>query len=395
MITGVHIAFWLSLAIMAYTYAGYPIILHIWSLRNAAKKRNTPSSDYTHQPPVTILIPAHNEAECIADKIRNCRQLDYPKEKLCITIVSDGSTDTTNEIVAQFDDVKLIIIEERGGKIAAINQAIQSVPTPITILSDANIMLSSNTPQLVAAQFADSSVGVVTGTKKIMADGLSISASEGLYWRIESHLKALESDFHSCLGASGEMMAIRTDLFPHVEPDTILDDFLISMRICLQGYRIAFIPEICSEEHASTSFEAELERKIRIAAGAFQSTSRLRPLLNPRNNYKLTFQYLSHKIARWIFAPVSLVVILITNLWIITTFPPSTQLLPYQVTALLQCTCYLFATIGWLSRKARKIPRLFYIPFYFCLMNYAYYVGYIRFLRNRQPVTWEKAQRIE
>ncbi len=301
--------FWCSLAIVIYTYIGYGIILY--TLVKIKELFKSPLSPELPQelPDVTLFIAAYNEEEVVDEKMENCYQLDYPKDKLNIIWVTDGSTDTTNEKLAGYP-VTVLYEPQRNGKTAALNRGVPFVKTPFTVFTDANTMLNREAIKEIIRPFGNPQVGCVAGEKRIAvkeADNAS-SGGEGFYWKYESKLKAWDARLYSAVGAAGELFAIRTDLFEPMPQNTLLDDFILSMRIAQKGYKIAYSSSAYALETGSADIKNEEKRKVRIAAGGLQAIARLRSLLipNPFHLGLLRFQYLSHRVLRWSVTPLLL-----------------------------------------------------------------------------------------
>ena len=217
--------------------------------------------------------------------------------------------------------------------------------------------------------------------------------SEGIYWKYESKLKKWDAELYSVVGAAGELFAIRTELFQKVEKDTLLDDFIISLRIAMDGYTIQYDPEAYAIESSSADVKEELKRKIRIAAGGIQSIVRLAPLLNIFKYKTLSFQYISHRVLRWTLAPLALPLIFIFNLIIANSYGILNYENIYVILFFLQILFYVLALSGWyLENKKIRIKALF-IPYYFFIMNFAMYLGFGRYLKGKQTVNWERAKR--
>ena len=213
------------------------------------------------------------------------------------------------------------------------------------------------------------------------------SAGEGIYWKYESFLKKLDSEFHTAVGAAGELVAFRTDLYEALPEDTILDDFMQSMLIASKGYKIVYEPEAYALEKGSASIKEEMKRKIRISAGGWQSIQRLWNKIRPSTDFKLYFQYISHRVLRWTITPFLLLLIFVLNLvlW--------REHLIYSIFMVGQILFYLGAALGYILENKKIRLKLLFIPFYFCMMNYAVLLGLIRFLTKRQQGVWEKAVR--
>ena len=212
---------------------------------------------------------------------------------------------------------------------------------------------------------------------------------KGFYWKYESALKKWDSELYSVVGAAGELFSVRRSLYQDVEPDTILDDFMISMLIAEKGYRIIYEPDAYAMETGSENITEELKRKIRIAAGGIQSILRLKSLFNPFKLPLLSFQYISHRVLRWTVTPILLILSFILNLIIIAQ---GNQLF-YKLFFIAQIAFYLLAFMGFMLEKRSIRIKALFIPYYFCIMNYAVMMGIIRFFSGRQSAAWEKAQR--
>ena len=190
------------------------------------------------------------------------------------------------------------------------------------------------------------------------------------------------------VGAAGELFSIRTDLYEPVPSDTIIEDFFMTLRIAKRGYRVVYEPEAYAVESSSASVGEELKRKIRIAAGGLQAIYRLSPLLNPLRFGLLSFQYISHRVLRWTLAPVALPVIFVLNLILAQSGIPL-----YEFLLFAQILFYTLALLGYLLERRKLKFKIFFIPYYFCMMNYAVYRGFIRIIRGSQSVIWERAKR--
>lgn len=385
--------FWVLLALVFYSYIGYGILLYlIVSLKRFFKKKKPKKSTATesHLPEVTLLVPAYNEAYCIEKKIRNSLSLDYPKGKLKFLFITDGSDDSTPDIINNYQEIKLLHKPQRRGKITAVNRAMKEVSSEIVVFSDANSQLNMDAIKNIVRHYKDPSVGVVAGEKRIASEERDTAggAGEGIYWKYESTLKKWDSELYSCIGAAGELFSIRRNLFEQVPEDTLIEDFFLTMKITAKGFRVVYEPKAFALESPSASIKEELKRKVRIAAGGLQAIARLTSLLNPLKHGILTFQYVSHRVLRWTLAPLALPVIFLLNLslayngmWI------------YQLLFLLQVLFYICAAIGYFLEQKRIKLKAFFIPYYFLLMNYAVYAGFVRHMKGTQPVVWEKAKR--
>lgn len=388
--------FWFLLLVIVYTYMGYGCILYLLVLvKRIFKKPGTTSPPDLFEPRVCLFVTAYNEKDYVDQKVSNSFSLDYPGEKVQYIWITDGSDDGTPEILKKYPQIEVFHQPERLGKIDAMNRGMKFVRVPFVIFSDTNTRLSHNTIREIMACFSDPGVGCVAGEKRIInmeADTAS-GSGEGLYWKFESLIKSMESELSSAVGGVGELFAVRTSLYESVEKDTLVDDFIISMRIASKGFRIAYTPLAYAEENASLNVKEELKRKIRISAGGIQAMTRLWYMLNPFRYGWLSWQYFSHKVLRWTVAPVSLFLFLPVNIWLVAredlwqtfSFP--------SLVLWIQVICYALAICGWYFENKKLKLKLFFAPYYFLAINYASIRGIFRFIRGRQGVTWEKSQR--
>ena len=389
------LVFWIFLFILVYTYFGYPFILFL--ITGVKKFFRTDKNDVVaeYEPEVCLFVTAYNEKDFIRGKVENSFQLDYPKEKVQYIWVTDGSDDGTPDLLQKYEHLEVFHEAARKGKMHAMNRGIQFVKAPVIIFSDTNTFLNKKAIREIVACFSDPRVGCVAGEKRIVehkADSAA-AAGEGFYWKFESWVKKMDAELNSAVGAVGELFAIRRDLFEEVEPDTILDDFIISLRIAQRGYKIAYTPNAYAEETASLNVKEELKRKVRIAAGGMQALFRLRTLLNPFRYGVLTWQYFSHKVLRWTLAPVSLFLLVLVNgiiVWENGFLDP----MDFYATFLgLQFLFYLFAAMGWYLENRRLRLKILFVPFYFVSIHYAAIRGIFRYFRGKQPASWEKSKR--
>lgn len=387
-----EILFWILLFLVFYAYAGYGLILYVmvWFKRLFIPASQPTAENY--QPEVTMFVAAYNEKKYVKEKVENSLNLNYPLEKVKHIWVTDGSNDGTTDELSNYENIRVEHENKRSGKIGAINRGMQFVDTPIVIFSDANTTLSQNAIEEIASKFADPNVGCVTGEKKItnkQKDAAS-GAGEGLYWKYESFLKKLDGELNSTVGAVGELFAIRTELFRPTEADTVLDDFVISMRIAMQGYKIAYTPRAYAIETASANIKEEMKRKIRIAAGSVQAVIRLKELLNIFKYGLLTFQYVSHKVVRWFLPPVALPLLFVLNIIIVFL---NTKSGIFETMFILQLIFYFVAALGWLFENTKMSIKLFFAPYYLTMINLAVVMGVLRYFRGKQPASWERAKR--
>ena len=386
--------FWIALFIVFYTYVGYGILLYLLvkikeRIRKPIKIKLPPDSAL---PEVTLFITAFNEEDVVDEKMRNCLALDYPEEKLHIVWTTDGSNDYTNERLAQWTQATVYYQPLRQGKTAAMTRGMEYITTPIVVFTDANTMLNREAIREIVLAFQNPKVGCVAGEKRIAVqtkDGAA-AGGEGLYWKYESALKDLDARLYSAVGAAGELFAVRRELFMKMEPDTLLDDFILSMRITMKGYTIAYCKDAYAIESGSASMQEEEKRKVRIAAGGLQSIWRLRKLLNPFRYGVLSFQYISHRVLRWSLTPLLLFLLLPLN--IILLFMGASPII-YGTILFMQVLFYLTGLWGYyLSAKQIK-SKLFFVPYYFLFMNFNVIKSVNYLFKKKGTGVWEKAKR--
>ena len=389
------IIFWVFLFIVFYAYLGYGILLFIL-VRIKRIFTHKKHENVNYEPEVTLFVAAYNEKDYVDKKVHNSLEMEYPSNKIKQVWVTDGSDDGTPDLLKKYanNGVEVHHIPERGGKIGAMNRGMQFVKTPLVIFSDGNTLLGKESVQRIVNLFADPKVGCVSGEKRIFnKDKDTAAGTEGIYWKYESKLKKWDAELYSVVGAAGELFAIRTDLYEPVEKDTLLDDFIISLRVAMKGYTIQYDPEAYAIESASANVKEELKRKIRIAAGGLQSIFRLKPLLNIFKYGVLSFQYISHRVLRWTLAPLSLPIIFFINLAIVLQSGIINFSNFYTWLFYAQIAFYLSAAVGWYLENKKLRVKILFVPYYFLVMNYAVYAGAIRYFKGQQTVNWERAKR--
>ena len=385
----VEVLFWVCLFIIFYTFVGYAML--VWILVKL-KGIFAPIKKYNlhFEPEVSLVVPCYNEAAFLHLKVKNCFELDYPKHKLHIIFITDGSDDGSNDYLSKVDGIKVLHENIRSGKSVAENRAMQYVKTPYVIFSDANTRLNKESIREIVKHYQDEKVGAVAGEKRIVSkvQDSAPAAGEGFYWKYESHLKKLDSRLHSVVGGAGELISFRSDLFLPLEEDTILDDFIQSMRITLRGYRVVYEPRAFAEETASATVKEELKRKVRISAGAWQAMSRLGKAFNPFHNLAISFSFISHKVFRWTIAPLALIILLPANYYLHHTLHGI-----YTLCWIAQIIFYIFTFLGWYFENKKVHVKIVFIPYYFFMTNWCMYLGFFRFIFGAQSAKWDRAVR--
>lgn len=369
-----EICFWGAVGFAAYTYAGYPIVL---ALIGAVRRR--PVRRAPIEPMVSLLVPAYNEAGVIAEKIQTALALDYPADRLEIAVACDGPTDGTADIVRGLADgvrVRAFIFEENRGKLHVLNDVMPHLRGEIVAFSDASSLLEPSSVRTLVENFADPDVGAASGVYQVRErDASHLGRQEDFYWRYETWLKTHEAAIGAMLGAHGSLYAIRRALYPYPSPDTINDDYVIPLRIAQQGYRTAYEPRAVAFEPAQEM--AGFARRVRIMAGNIEQLREIGPLLHPPRPLML-FCFLSHKAAR-LLVPVALVVAALANLALLDV--PT-----YRYIGALQLAFYGAVALGAFATLRPKVLRL---PYYFCMINLAAFVGAYRVLMARGTLRWK------
>ncbi len=288
-------------------------------------------------------------------------------------------------------NIKITKDIERKGKISQVNRTVEKAKGDILVFSDANSFFNREALINLSKHFADKQVGCVAGEKRVKKSASSTSGEgEGLYWKYESLLKKIDSKIWTCVGAAGEIFAIRRNLWgTGVEQNTLIEDFVVSMKVAEKGYRVIYEPEAYAEEEPTIDMREEYIRRRRIAAGGFQAIGILKSLFNIFKYRILSFQYISHRVLRWAVVPFIIPLALILNIYLLK----SGLSYIYFLTLLVQLIFYIFAVLGYILEKQKKKVKIFNIPYVLLLMNYSAYVGLKRYLTGEQKVIWERAKR--
>ena len=389
-----HYAFWISVGLLVYSYLAYPILL--FALAGLAQMKRDWRYLFTRSerrqrreelPMVSLVIAAYNEEEVIQKKLDNSLELDYPREKLQIIVGSDGSTDRTNEIVASYADrgVTLINYTDRGGKTNVLNRTIPDVEGELVVLSDANTFYQPETIKHLIRHFTNPKVGCVCGELRLLCPENDQDA-EAMYWKIEVMTKFLENKMGWMMSANGAIYAIRKKLFRPLKSHLIADDLLIGVNVKKQGYGFVYDPEAVAYEYTPGDAKEEFRRRIRVAAGSFQSIPYLIPLMNPLKG-GAGFAFFSHYILRW-FGPFLILSQFLANMALI-------QDPAYLSLFAAQCVFFIGTFAGYFYTRQGLPTRFVHILYYFIAMNIAQFQGLIRCITRTQRVTWNRPNRTE
>jgi biofilm PGA synthesis N-glycosyltransferase PgaC len=377
--------YWLSILIVFYTYFGYPLLLMM--IRQNLKKRTIVIDLDIWDIKFDFLVLAYNEEKVITKKIENSLEILKNFKNAKLTVVSDGSTDKTNNICESYINHPQFIFYPltRSGKSQSINKILEVLEGEIIIFSDANVEYTESTIIHLLKPFSDSNIGFTCG--KVVYDNpeeIISGKGESFYWKYENFLKKQESKLGFVAGATGAVYSIRKKLFLPLKHNCINDDFTISMNIIKQGFRSKYVEEAIVYESVAPTIEAEFTRHIRDATGHYLSLMHLTSLLNPLLG-KPSFVFWSHRVLRWL---VPLILILIFSLNILLLSQKTYLLLFY-----LQFLFYSLAVIAFIFRKIGKLPFLLFVPFYFCNLNTALFIGFIKSLFIKQNGMWESTKR--
>lgn len=366
------------IGVAAYTYAIYPLILFILGLFRRKKR----AADENYLPSVALIISAYNEEKVIAEKLRNCLELDYPSEKLKIVVVSDGSVDSTDDIVRSFtsDQIVLKSFNKREGKSAALNRAVVGLTEEILVFSDANAFYEKDAIRKLARNFADEKTGCTVGRLIYLTNHSYVGRGESLYWRYESLLNRLESGLGSVLVGTGTIFAIRRELFSPII-SCVANDFQLPAAVAAQGYDVIYEPEAVAYEKPTYYFKEEFKRKKRIIIRGLTGFKYLRTDFGGRLRL---FQFVSRKLLRWWIGPL-LPVLYVSNLFLLD-YPL------FMSVFVLQNLFYGLAAAGAILRRGRVQSRFLFIPFYFVLVNSASVAAIFTYLLGGRLSSWEKAE---
>jgi cellulose synthase/poly-beta-1,6-N-acetylglucosamine synthase-like glycosyltransferase len=369
--------FWVAVFLVAYPIIVYPAVLLVLGRLWPRPLRRAPI-----WPTVTILIPAYNEASSIATTLENKLRLDYPQEKLQILVVSDGSSDGTDEIVKSFASrgVELLRQEPRRGKAAAINLAVGHARGDILVFSDANSSFAPDAVRFLVESFADPHVGYVTGRLSFAGAEGDVARGIGAYMAYENVLRLLETCFDSVIGVNGGIDAMRRSLYSEV-PESQLTDFVLPLHCIEAGFRVVYDGRAGSVERANASAETEFRMRVRVALRGLNALSYMRSLLNPRRRLRAAFCLWSHKVLRYA-APTLLPVALLAALWL----APGSVL--YRWLAGIQAAAYLLAALSLAGASPRPLMCVARIPAYLVLSSAAFGVALYRWVRGDTMATW-------
>jgi cellulose synthase/poly-beta-1,6-N-acetylglucosamine synthase-like glycosyltransferase len=379
--------FWACVLLIAYTYAIYAAL--IWCAARLFGKHSEPGTIADEQlPPITLLIAAYNEADVIAERVRNALAMEYPAGKVQIVVASDGSSDATANVVRTFADrsVQLFNYTQRRGKASVLNSAMAEIESEIVLLSDANTDIAPDAARNLVRWFSDPKIGAVCG-RLVLVDSETGRNADGLYWRYETFLKKAEAKLGALLGSNGAIYAIRRDRYVPIPANTIVDDFVIPLLAKLNsGCRIVYDCDAVASEETAPDVKAEFRRRARIGAGGFQAIALLWRLMSPRWGW-LAFAFVSHKVLRWL-CPFLLAAMLISSVIAAAVGQPL-----YWIIVAAQVAFYVVSLLTSRLPGPLRRMKMLRLATMFTSMNAALAVGFWRWVNGVRSGTWERTAR--
>jgi len=383
--------FWICAALVLYAYFVYPVILFVLysaeqirrDLAYLPSRRDRRIAPPAGQfPEVSLIIAAYNEEKRLPEKLANIQQLEYPREKLEVILVSDGSTDRTNELLSATadDQIKIILLPARGGKSNAVSVGVARASHDLFVFSDAATLFAPDAITKLVRHFSVSKIGVVCGLLRFQSSAES-QQTEGVYWKYETILRLMEARLGASLTASGAIYAIRRECCCALSSDVVIEDFVVPMRARQLGYEVHCDPEAIGVEYAAPTVSGEFTRRVRLAGGSFRAIKELiRVPLNPIT----TLAFASHKLLRWI-VPFLLILLLASNT-LLLALPAYAALFVFQI------VFYLWGYLGFQFREKMKLVRFGLLGYFWLAMNLAFLVGFWRFISGRDDAVWQRVE---
>ena len=370
--------FWICCALLIYSYVLYPLLVGMLAKRIGMPVRG---DDVLRR--VTVIVTAYNEANCIRAKLDNLAGLEYPREQLQILVVSDGSSDATEEIAAGYEvrPVRVLRVDGRQGKTACQNAAALAADGEILVFTDATTRLQADAVRAMVSKFADPQIGCVGGRLEYVSDVGNITGSGGeAYWSYEIRLRVGESSLGSLIGVSGCLYAVRKSAYRPIDPG-LISDFAIAMKMQEQGLRTVLAPDACCYESTLEDGTRELSMRVRVGVRSLNALVRERRFLNPVKYGRFAWQLWSHKVLRYA-SPF---------LWI-GALAANIVLLNYHVAYLVmfvgQCAIIAAGVAGFMFQDRKRDLGLLTKPYYLVLTNLASLIAALRYLRGERMVVW-------
>lgn len=374
--------FWVFAGLLCYTYAGYPLLLAFLSrwVRRAA-----PEPD--HFPRITILIAAYNEAANIGRKLEQTLRLDYPADRMEILVLSDCSSDGTDEIVKAVSDprVRLLRMAKRAGKTSAQNNGVLEACGEVLIFSDATTVYHPMALRYLASQFRDPAVGAASGRYQYFDEtgGSPTGLGTIAFWNYENLIKKFQSRIRTISGCCGCIYAVRASAYTALDPD-IISDLVQPLQVIKKGFRVAFEDRALAYEETTQTSGEEFSMRVRVVTRGIRGMLSVAELLNPLQHGWIAFQLLSHKVLRWL-VPFFLIGLFLANLALLGR--------PFYLCAFLAQALVYGCALASLALPLQRISRILTMPLYFCIVNLAALVSVIEVLRGRKYVVWETVRK--
>ncbi len=371
--------------LLFYTFGGYFLLLKVVSFF-----KSNPVIKGEYIPTASLLIPVYNGEKVIRDKLENCLSLSYPQDKLKIMVISDCSTDKTEEIVFSYEHkgVKLLRLEQRSGKTRALNMALIELQSEVVFFTDTSTLLSKDSLIKIAKNFKDTRVGCVSGEdRSISALQEKGESGEGVYVGMEMKLRRLESEICNLTGVSGCLYAIRRELINEI-PNDLIDDFYLPLQVVKQGKRVISEPEGIAYVTRVANFKEEFKRRRRTALGGLEVFFAELSLLNPFKYGFFSLELLSHKLLRWL-TPFLFLLLILCNLFLLQHFI-------FKLTLLIEIFLILIALVYLFFLANKKLTGFFSLMesiFYFYLVNLALLFAWAKFILGKREIIWEPSKR--
>lgn len=375
--------FWAGWGLVLYSYLIFPIWLALLARRRRECGAPAELSD-DQLPRVALVVAAYNEAANLPAKLANTWAIDYPADRLELWLGSDGSGDGSADLLGAECDPRLhaLVFPQRRGKQSVLTDLVDRIDAPILILSDANGMLAPDAVRKLVRHFVEPRVGIVSGEVQLEREGGA--SGEGLYWKYECWIKRNESRLGFLMGCNGGLFAVRRELFERLPAGTIVEDFVLTLRVLLKGFQARFEPGATALEPPCPSAAAEMVRKVRIGAGGFQALGLTGGLLHPRHGL-MSAAFWGHKVLRWC-APLLAVIALAGNVFLLDQ-------LFYRVAFALVLAGVPIAYRVYRASTGALLPGWMRAVGYLYLMNWALFLGFFRWLTGKQRVTWDRVGR--
>lgn len=395
------------LVVIVYHHLGYPVLLKVISAskRRVQTRFQFRSRDFKNcvgdarVPAIHLVIPVYNEAALLRQKIDSLSWLDYPRDKLKISLFCDGCSDRSVQVARMAAkqycntmlDIEVRDFGENRGKVAMVNLAIEECQAEILAFSDASAILAADTLWRTAQHFIQAEkTAVVTGDYSLLQAG---SVGEDAYWQYQNRIRAMESDLGAVMGAPGAFYAIRHRVCRALEPDTINDDFILPMRAVAQGFDAVFDGQLNIFETEPSDLATDGQRRIRISQGNTQQLLRLGRLLLPgitgfnRSSAGngpsawVSWMFLSGKALR-VLMPYCLFFLLLISAWLAPSHWFWLLMYVGQMVVYLMVLINQLDDVAWLQQSKLMNNKLVRLVSYLCVGHWMGLRGSAKYLLN-------------